>query len=94
MLPDGTYTAVIDRVEDGIATLEVDAEDGLSALEIEAVELPAEARTADAVLRITVENSALASVTYKAAETADRANAAQDRFDRLSKRPSRDGDDT
>ncbi len=27
MLPDGTYTAVVDRIEDGIATLEVDTED-------------------------------------------------------------------
>lgn len=94
MLPDGTYTAVIDRIEDGIATLEVDAEDGLAALEIEAAELPAEARTADAVLEITVAESALADVTYEAAETADRASEAQRRFDRLSKRPPRDGDDT
>jgi hypothetical protein len=94
MLPDGTYTAVVDRIEDGIATLEVDAEDGLSALETEATELPAEARTADTVLEITVEDSALVAVTHDPDETADRASEAQRRFDRLSKRPPRDGDDT
>jgi hypothetical protein len=94
MLLDGTYTAIVDRIEDGIATLEVDAEDGLAALEIEAAELPAEARTADAVLEITVVDSTLADVTHDPGETADRANEAQRRFDRLSKRPPRDGDDT
>jgi hypothetical protein len=94
MLPDGTYTAVVDRIEDGIATLEVDTEDGLSALETEAAELPAEARTADAVLEITVADSSLAEVTHKPDETADRASEAQRRFDRLSKRPPRDSDNT
>jgi hypothetical protein len=94
MLPDGTYTAVVDRIEDGIATLEVDTEDGLSALEIEAAELPAEAQAADAVLEVTIEDSGLADVTHEPDETADRASEAQRRFDRLSKRPPRDGDDT
>lgn len=93
MLPDGIHTAVVDRIEDGIATLEMDTEDGLYALEIEAAELPAEAQTADAVLEITVEESALADVTYEPDETADRSNEAQRRFDRLSKRPPRDSDD-
>ncbi|MGB9930558.1 DUF3006 domain-containing protein [Haloarcula amylolytica] len=94
MLPDGTYTAVIDRIEDGIATLEVDTEDGLSALETEVAELPAEAQAADAVLEVTIEDSGLADVTHEPDETADRASEAQRRFDRLSKRPPRDGDDT
>ncbi|MGB9951883.1 DUF3006 domain-containing protein [Haloarcula marismortui] len=90
MVPDGTYTAVVDRIEDGIATLELEAEDDLYALDIEAAELPAEARTADAVLEVTVVDAALADVTYEADETVDRASEAQRRFDRLSKRPPRD----
>jgi len=94
MLPDGTYTAIVDRIEDGIATLEVDAEDGLAAIEIEAAELPSEARTADAVLDITVADSTLADVTHEPDETADRASEAQRRFDRISKRSPRDSDDT
>jgi len=94
MLPDGTYTAVVDRIEDGIATLEVDTEDGLSALETEVAELPAEAQAADAVLEVTIEDSGLADMTHEPDETADRASEAQRRFDRLSKRPPRDGDDT
>ncbi|AUG48746.1 hypothetical protein BVU17_14875 [Haloarcula taiwanensis] len=92
MVPDGTYTAVVDRIEDGIATLELEAEDDLYALDIEAAELPAEARTADAVLEVTVADAALADVTYEADETVDRASEAQRRFDRLSKRPPRDGE--
>ena len=94
MLPDGTYTAIVDRIEDGIATLEVDAEDGLAAIEIEVAELPSEARTADAVLDITVADSTLADVTHEPDETADRASEAQRRFDRISKRSPRDSDDT
>ena len=92
MLPDGTYTAVVDRIEAGIATLEVDTADELYALEIEGTELPAEARTADAVIEITDVDAALTDVTYEAAETADRASESQRRFDRLSKRPPRDDD--
>ncbi|MFY4811369.1 DUF3006 domain-containing protein [Haloarcula sp. H-GB5] len=92
MLPDGTYTAIVDRIENGIATLEVDTEDGLSALDIEATELPADARTADVVLEITVADSALADVSPEPEETADRASEAQRRFDRLSKRPPQDDD--
>ncbi|WP_058993680.1 DUF3006 domain-containing protein [Haloarcula sp. CBA1127] len=93
MLPDGTYTAVVDRIEDGIATLEMDTKNGLSALDIAAAELPAEARTADVVLEITVADSALVDVTREPEETTDRASEAQSRFDRLSKRPPQDGDD-
>ncbi|GGK58442.1 DUF3006 domain-containing protein [Haloarcula sebkhae] len=92
MLPDGTYTAIVDRIENGIATLEVDTEDGLSALDIEATALPADARTADVVLEITVADSALADVSPEPEETADRASEAQRRFDRLSKRPPQDDD--
>ncbi|WP_336336283.1 DUF3006 domain-containing protein [Haloarcula brevis] len=87
---DGTYTAVVDRIEEGTATLELEAEGDLYALEVEASELPPEARTPDAVLEITVADAALADVTYEAAETTDRASEAQRRFDRLSKRPPRD----
>ncbi|NLV13064.1 DUF3006 domain-containing protein [Haloarcula argentinensis] len=92
MLPDGTYTAIVDRIEDGIATLEVGTEDGLSALDIAAAELPADARTTDVVLEITVADSALADVSPEPEETADRASEAQRRFDRLSKRPPQDDD--
>ena len=94
MLPDGTYTAIVDRIEDGTATLEVDAKDGLAAIETEAAELPSEARTADAVLDITVTDSTLADVTHEPDKTADRAGEAQRRFDRVSKWPPRDSDDT
>ncbi|NHN64216.1 DUF3006 domain-containing protein [Haloarcula sp. JP-Z28] len=94
MLPDGTYTAVVDRIEDGIATLEVDTEAGLSALDIAATELPTEARTADVVLEITVADAALADVIHEPDETDNRASETQRRFDRLSERPPQDSDDT
>ncbi len=107
MIPDDTYTAVVDRVEDGLATLELTAaadadetdDSGGSErrrerheLVVDPETLPPDARRADAVLRVTVRDGDLADATYDETETEDRAESAQDRFDRLSKRPP--GDDS
>lgn len=93
MLPDGTYTAVIDRIEDELATLEVAAGDELNSLTVDESDLPAEARSADTVLTVTVEDGTLVTVEYDDTATTERASDAQRRFDRLSKRPPRDEDD-
>ena len=92
-LPDGEYTAVVDSVEDGLATVffERDAEEVGNAV-VEASLLPSEARHADAVLSVTLVGGRLESVSYEPERTAARAEAAQDRFDRLSKRPPSDED--
>jgi len=91
MTPDGTYTAVVDRIEDGLATLilEADGEDAAQ-LDVDPSVLPAAARHSDAVLTIEVQGGDLTAATYERAETEEREAAAQSRFDRLSERAPRD----
>ncbi|MFW6317611.1 MAG: DUF3006 family protein [Halorubrum sp.] len=92
-LPDGEYTAVVDNVEDGLATVffERDGEEAGDAL-LEASRLPSDARHADAILSVTLSGGEIASATYDPERTTTRAEAAQDRFDRLSRRPPSDDD--
>jgi hypothetical protein len=87
-LQDGEYTAVVDSVEDGLASVffERDGE-SLGGDVIEATELPEAAQEADAILHVTVEDGACIDWVYDPEQTAERAEAAQSRFDRLSQRP-------
>jgi hypothetical protein len=90
-LADGCYTAVVDSVEDGFATVffERNGEEvGDAVLDTEA--LPEPARRNDAVLRITVSDGELTEAEYDADRTDERAEQAQNRFDRLSERPPDD----
>lgn len=93
MIPDGEYTAVVDRIEAGVAALELDLEDGPAELRVEADALPERARRADAVLAVVVCDGDLVEATHDEAETERRRERAQDRFDRLSRRPPRDDTD-
>ena len=90
-LPDGEYTAVVDGVEDGLATVffERDGEEAGNAA-VDASRLPSDGRHADAVLSVTLSEGRIDSASYEPDQTADRRAAAQDRFDRLSKRPPSD----
>ncbi|EMA64361.1 DUF3006 family protein [Halorubrum kocurii] len=92
-LPDGEYTAVVDGVEDGLATVffERDGEEVGNAV-LEAARLPSDARHADAVLAVTLSGGRIEAASYEPEETTTRAEAAQDRFDRLSRRPPSDED--
>lgn len=92
-LSDGEYTAVVDDVEDGLATVffERDGEEVGNTV-LEASGLPPDARRADAVLSVTLSGGRIEAASYQPEETATRAEAAQDRFDRLSKRPPSDED--
>ena len=87
MIPDGTYTAVVDRIEDGLATLEVSGDEERYELTIEPDDLPGEARHANAILDVQLEDGELVAATYRPEESDERAEQAQDRFDRLSRRP-------
>ena len=93
-LPDGEYTAVVDNVEDGLATVffERDGEEQGDAV-LEATRLPPDARHADAVLSVTLGDGRIEAASYDPEETADRSEAAQSRFDRLSRRPPSESDD-
>lgn len=92
-LPDGTYTAVIDSVEDGYATVffERDGDEVGNAV-IDAAQFPTDAQHADAILSVTLRDGDIEEAVYEPEETAERSSAAQDRFDRLSKRPPSDDD--
>ena len=85
-LPDGEYTAVVDRFEDDLAVLEVASDEELRQLVIERDELPEEGRHADAVLEVTVESGVLVQAVYDEQETNERSGEAQSRFDQLSRR--------
>ena len=88
-LADGTYTVVVDAIEDGQARLfiEQDGEEVGDAV-VSASQLPEDGRHADAILQATIADGALAALRYRPDETTERASAAQRRFDALSDRAS------
>lgn len=90
-LPDGEYTAVVDNIEDGLATVffERDGEEVGNAV-LEASQLPSDGQHADAILSVVLNGGHIESASYKPEQTESRAKAAQDRFDQLSKRPPPD----
>ena len=92
-LSDGEYTAVIDTIEDGFATVffERDGEEVGSTV-IDANELPTDARHADAIFIVEITGNEISTMGYEPEETETRKQDAQDRFDRLSSRPPRDDD--
>ena len=91
MLPDGAYTAVVDRLEDEQAVLEVAGEeDELRELILNTEELPLDGRHTNAILSVRVTDEALVETTYHPEETEQRQEDAQSRFDRLSRRPPDD----
>jgi len=87
MIPDGEYTAIVDRIEDGLATiiLEVDDEDAFE-LTVDPEELPPDGRHSDAILDVVVSDGSLIEAVCDEEETEQRKQTAQRRFDRLSDR--------
>jgi hypothetical protein len=92
-MADGEYTAVVDSIEDGLATVffEQDGAEVGHAV-INATELPEDARHADAILSATLAGGELTETDYDPKRTETRQDAAQDRFDRLSSRPPSEDD--
>ncbi|MFW5938590.1 MAG: DUF3006 domain-containing protein [Halanaeroarchaeum sp.] len=85
------YIAAARAYEEALRTPERDGEEVGNAV-LAASRLPADARRADAILSVTLADGAIEAASYDPERTATRAEAAQDRFDRLSKRPQSDGD--
>ncbi|WP_323677649.1 DUF3006 domain-containing protein [Halorubellus sp. PRR65] len=94
-LDDGTYTAVVDSIEDGLATIfyEEDGKDVASEVR-DAGDLPEDGRHADALFTVDVLDGEVIDWTYNPAETEERQEAAQNRFDRLSSRPPSEDDES
>ena len=93
-IADGAYTAVVDTVEDGLATVffERDGDEAGNAV-IDAGRLPEEARHADAILDVEIAAGSIATASYDPERTSARSDAAQNRFDRLSRRPPKSDED-
>jgi hypothetical protein len=93
VIPDGHYTAVVDRIEDGLAAVLFE-EDGTDAYElvVEPTALPENGQHADAVLSVEIQDGELVEATYEASDKVEYRESAQRRFDRLSERPPADDD--
>jgi len=90
-LADGAYTAVVDAIEDGLATVFFESDgDEVGNAVVGIDRLPDDGRHADAILDVEVEDGSIATATYDPDRTSSRSEAAQDRFDRLSSRPPND----
>jgi hypothetical protein len=57
---------------------------------LEASQLPSDGQHAEVTLSVVLSGGHIESTSYKPEQTESRAEAAQDRFDRLSKRPPSD----
>jgi len=88
------FTAVIDRFEDDLAVLLLEAGgEVVDEIVLDRAELPADAAHPDAVLEVTLNSDGeVAALEYEADETVDRKEQAQSRFDRLAERPPSDDD--
>lgn len=92
MLPDGAYTGVVDRIEENAEGVELavvlleDEDEVVEQIDLPREELPVEVEP-DAVLEVTIIDGDVIDINYRAEETRARAEAAQDRFDRLAERP-------
>lgn len=88
MILNGQYTATVDRITDGIAVVLVES-DGhtISQYDVDVTDLPSNA-SEGAVLTITFVDSSISNINYRPAETEERQQKAQDRFDNLSTRLS------
>jgi len=91
MIPDSRYTAVVDRIEDGHATLllKEDSEDAYD-LVVYLEALPSDGRHSDAILTVEITDGELVEAKYHPDKTEARQESAQSRFDRLSERPPTD----
>jgi Protein of unknown function (DUF3006). len=91
-LEDGSYTLVVDTIDDGLATGFVEqngAEVGSVTIDVDS--LPAGSRRPNAILTVKIADGECTSLTYDPERTETRKQNAQDRFDQLSSRLS-DGD--
>ena len=92
----GTHTAVLDRFErtdggDELAVLLVEADgEVVDELHVDRELLPAAGRHENAVFEVTTDDDELTEIAYRPEETEERQEAAQSRFDRLSRRPPSD----
>ena len=89
--PPQTFTAVLDRFEEeqAVVLLESGGE-AVDEVVIPRDDLPESGRHQDAIFTVTVDGDTVVEIEYEPTETEERADAAQEQFDRLARRPSED----
>ena len=93
MTLDGEYRAVLDRIEDDLAVLELDVDGDLQELVVNIEHIPPAARESDAVLEVALSDGQIVDATFERRATRRRRQHSQRRFDRLSRRPPRDDEE-
>jgi hypothetical protein len=92
MIPDSTYTAVVDESEGSLLRLELEADlSEFDELVVGSEALPKKGRETRVVLTVEDVDEALVAAEYDPDETQRRRERAKNRFDRLSERPDEDG---
>ncbi|MFH5802037.1 DUF3006 domain-containing protein [Haladaptatus sp. CMAA 1911] len=85
------FTAVLDRFEEEYAVLLLESDgETVDELVIQRDDLPESGRHQDAIFTVTVDGSTVVEIEYGPTETEERADAAQEQFDRLARRPPKD----
>ena len=85
------FTAVLDRFEEEQAVLLLESDgETVDEIVIQRDDLPESGRHQDAIFRVTVDGDTVVEIEYEPTETEKRADAAQEQFDRLARRPSED----
>jgi len=87
---DGTYTGVVDRIEDGEIAVILLEENGqvIEQVDVPVARLPEPAQTDGGVLSVVLENGEITSMEYRSDATRDRRESAQEKLDRLSEKLS------
>jgi Protein of unknown function (DUF3006) len=86
-----TFTAVLDRFEEEQAVLLLESDDEtVDELVIQRDDLPESGRHQDAIFTVTVDGSTVVEIEFEPTETEERADATQEQFDRLARRPPDD----
>jgi len=87
---DGTYTGVVDRIEDGEIAVILLEENGqvIEQVDVPVGRLPEPAQTDGGVLSVMLEDGEITSMEYRPDATCDRRESAQEKLDRLSEKLS------
>ncbi|MFP9192625.1 DUF3006 domain-containing protein [Natronosalvus vescus] len=87
---NGTYSGVVDRIEDGeTAVILLEDDDGIvDQLDLPIEQVPDSARSDGSVVSIELEDSTVVSIDYDASETQSRGESVREKLDRLSERLS------
>ena len=87
------YQGVLDRFEDDLAVVLLErGGETVDDIAIPREQLPEEGRHQDAIFTVEIADGNVETLSYRPEETTERAEEAQSRFDRLSRRPP-DGND-